>query len=642
MAMQLRFRSRSSVEALEEQVLYAERVKEIMNRIHGAKDLDQIFIELREEILSLLDAERLTLYAVDYDKKEIYSRFLDLDSVKEIRVPISERSIGGFVARNRRTVNIADAYNKAELARISSTLSFDSSWDQKTGVRTTQILTVPALANGNSLTGVLQLINKKSGGRFSEQDEARVEEIAKTLGIALYNQYQLLTKKKPAKFDHLLSANLITQNELEAAMAEAREKQRPIETLLMEKFKVPKKDIGQSLGSFHECPFIEFQESLFIPPELVKNINLNYLKANYWIPLKGNENVVDILIDDPHSFQKLQDIKRLFPGKEIKCAVGLREDILKFISSTSTGSDPNTNSDSMKDILRQLEAEDQSADEEASDLALDENDNAVVRLANRIIYDAYKAGASDIHIEPYSNKRETVVRFRVDGNCYEYQRIPPSYRKPLSSRLKIMASLDIAERRKPQDGKIRFRLPNREIELRVATVPTTGIENEDVVMRILAASEPMPLEKLNMSERNLGEFKLILGKPYGIILCVGPTGSGKTTTLHSALGYINTPVRKIWTAEDPVEITQYGLRQVQVQPKIGFTFSAAMRAFLRADPDVIMVGEIGDEETAETGIEASLTGHLVFSTLHTNSATETVTRLLEMGMDPFNFGNYIQ
>ena len=407
----------------------------------------------------------------------------------------------------------------------------------------------------------------------------------------------------------------------------------------MEKFKVPKKDIGQSLGSFHECPFIEFQESLFIPPELVKNINLNYLKANYWIPLKGNENVVDILIDDPHSFQKLQDIKRLFPGKEIKCAVGLREDILKFISSTSTGSDPNTNSDSMKDILRQLEAEDQSADEEASDLALDENDNAVVRLANRIIYDAYKAGASDIHIEPYSNKRETVVRFRVDGNCYEYQRIPPSYRKPLSSRLKIMASLDIAERRKPQDGKIRFRLPNREIELRVATVPTTGIENEDVVMRILAASEPMPLEKLNMSERNLGEFKLILGKPYGIILCVGPTGSGKTTTLHSALGYINTPVRKIWTAEDPVEITQYGLRQVQVQPKIGFTFSAAMRAFLRADPDVIMVGEMRDEETAETGIEASLTGHLVFSTLHTNSATETVTRLLEMGMDPFNFAD---
>ncbi len=201
-----------------------------------------------------------------------------------------------------------------------------------------------------------------------------------------------------------------------------------------------------------------------------------------------------------------------------------------------------------------------------------------------------------------------------------------------------MARLDIAEKRRPQDGKIRFKGPMGTIELRVATIPTAG-GNEDVVMRILAASEPLPLEKLNMSERNLREIKSIAGKPYGIILCVGPTGSGKTTTLHAVLGYINTSERKIWTAEDPVEITQYGLRQVQVQPKIGFTFAAAMRAFLRADPDVIMVGEMRDKETAETGIEASLTGHLVFSTLHTNSAVETVTRLLEMGMDPFNFAD---
>lgn len=180
----------------------------------------------------------------------------------------------------------------------------------------------------------------------------------------------------------------------------------------------------------------------------------------------------------------------------------------------------------------------------------------------------------------------------------------------------------------------------KEIELRVATLPTAG-GNEDVVMRILAASEPIPLDQMGMSERNYSEFVKVIQKPYGIVLVVGPTGSGKTTTLHSGLGYINTPERKIWTAEDPVEITQYRLRQVQVQPKIDFTFAAAMRAFLRADPDVIMVGEMRDQETAETGIEASLTGHLVFSTLHTNSAPETITRLLEMGMDPFNFADAI-
>ncbi|MBI4560960.1 MAG: type II/IV secretion system protein, partial [Candidatus Rokubacteria bacterium] len=269
---------------------------------------------------------------------------------------------------------------------------------------------------------------------------------------------------------------------------------------------------------------------------------------------------------------------------------------------------------------------------------VDENDSTFVRLANQIIVDAYKARASDIHIEPYGPQKDTVIRIRVDGTCMEYQKVPAAYRRAVVARLKIMSQLDIAERRKPQDGKIKFRMPDREIELRVATVPTAG-GNEDIVMRILAASEPIPIDKLGMTDRNLRELKNIAGKPYGLILCVGPTGSGKTTTLHSVLGYINKPDKKIWTAEDPVEITQYGLRQVQVQPKIGFTFAAAMRAFLRADPDVIMVGEMRDEETASTGIEASLTGHLVFSTLHTNSAVETVIRLLDMGLDPFNFAD---
>jgi len=202
-----------------------------------------------------------------------------------------------------------------------------------------------------------------------------------------------------------------------------------------------------------------------------------------------------------------------------------------------------------------------------------------------------------------------------------------------------MSDLDISERRKPQDGKIKFnKFAPLDIELRVATIPTAG-QNEDVVMRILTAGEPIPLSAMGMSERSYNTLISMITKPYGIVLVVGPTGSGKTTTLHAALAYINKPETKIWTAEDPVEITQEGLRQVQVVPKIGFNFATAMRAFLRADPDVIMVGEMRDKETVATGIEASLTGHLVFSTLHTNSAPETITRLLDMGMDPFNFAD---
>jgi type II secretory ATPase GspE/PulE/Tfp pilus assembly ATPase PilB-like protein len=267
------------------------------------------------------------------------------------------------------------------------------------------------------------------------------------------------------------------------------------------------------------------------------------------------------------------------------------------------------------------------------------NDNELVKLVNKIIIDAYQQGASDIHIEPYPGKSKTEIRFRKDGELVPYIQVPASYRNALAARLKIMCDLDISEKRKPQDGKIKFKkFGPLDIELRVATIPTQG-GVEDIVMRILAAGEPLPLDKMGFSKRNLQLCKQEVDKPYGLFFVCGPTGSGKTTTLHSVLGYLNTPDMKIWTAEDPVEITQKGLRQVQMNPKAGLTFAIAMKAFLRADPDVIMVGEMRDKETVSTGIEASLTGHLVFATLHTNSAPESIIRLLDMGMDPFNFAD---
>jgi type II secretory ATPase GspE/PulE/Tfp pilus assembly ATPase PilB-like protein len=288
--------------------------------------------------------------------------------------------------------------------------------------------------------------------------------------------------------------------------------------------------------------------------------------------------------------------------------------------------------------MAKLDTDDIDETEDTGDM-LTEDDSAIVQLVNKIITDGFKKNCSDIHVEPYPGKLGAEIRFRIDGACTKYQTIPYHYKKAIVSRLKIMSDLDISERRKPQDGKIKFKkFAPLDIELRVATIPTVGGE-EDVVMRILAAGEPIPLEAMGLSERNSKLLINLITQPYGIVLVVGPTGSGKTTTLHAALHHINKPDTKIWTAEDPVEITQRGLRQVQVQPKIGFDFAAAMRSFLRADPDVIMVGEMRDHETVSTGIEASLTGHLVFSTLHTNSAPETITRLLDMGMDPFNFAD---
>lgn len=277
---------------------------------------------------------------------------------------------------------------------------------------------------------------------------------------------------------------------------------------------------------------------------------------------------------------------------------------------------------------------------EADEPAIEQSDNSLVRLINTMILEAQAQGVSDIHVESQPGREKVKIRFRRDGQLRPYMELPHTYRNALIARIKIMCDLDISERRKPQDGKINFGkfVQGQKLELRVATIPTAnGLE--DAVLRLLASAKPLPLDQLGLSPRNLELLQQAVKRPYGMILCVGPTGSGKTTTLHSALGFINTPDRKIWTAEDPVEITQPGLRQVQVNPKIDWTFAKALRAFLRADPDVVMVGEIRDAETAQTAIEASLTGHLVLSTLHTNSAPETVTRLLDMGMDPFNFAD---
>jgi type II secretory ATPase GspE/PulE/Tfp pilus assembly ATPase PilB-like protein len=632
-----------NLQELQQKVAFAENVKRITDQIHAANNLDHILLDLRKDILSIFDAQDLTIFAFDSDKKEIFSKVPHIDSVEEIRISITEQSLAGFCAKYLRPVNIADAYNVTELQGVHPALLHDTSYDKRTGFKTKQVLTYPIVADNKYLMGVFQLLNKKSGARFTRKDEESVAEIAKALGIAFFN-LRKISKKNPTKFDLLVTNNRITQNELDNAIAESRKGLSDFESILIEKYKVPKLEIGKSLAQFHKCPYIEYSDRTIVDIELLKNLNVDYLKKNHWMPLKRDRTAIEILTDDPGDLDRVADIKRTFPGLNIRFAVSLRRDIAQFLASATGQGQGDSGSnrkldENVSDILGELVSETQEMATEDTGGGLDENDSAIVRLANQIIADAYRQGASDIHVEPYGEKRETLVRFRVDGDCFEYMKIPQSYRRAIVSRLKIMASLDIAERRKPQDGKIKFKLSeNKEIELRVATIPTAGY-NEDVVMRLLAASEPLPLDKMGFSDRNLAAIKDIAAKPYGIILCVGPTGSGKTTTLHSVLGFINTPDIKIWTAEDPVEITQYGLRQVQVQPKINFTFAAAMRAFLRADPDVIMVGEMRDKETAEIGIEASLTGHLVMSTLHTNSAVETVTRLLDMGCDSFSFAD---
>ncbi|MFW6099103.1 MAG: GspE/PulE family protein, partial [Thermodesulfobacteriota bacterium] len=338
-------------------------------------------------------------------------------------------------------------------------------------------------------------------------------------------------------------------------------------------------------------------------------------------------------------------IKGLTKSNKIRFCVGIKEDIEQCIILFFDKAKEEKSVRDMQEMMDELSyIPDISFEEEEEALTstqeeVDESSSQVVKLVDQFIVTALRKNASDIHVEPSPIINKTQIRFRLDGVCQEYLEVPNSLAKGILSRLKIMAGLDIAERRLPQDGKIKFRRKGvPPVDLRLATLPTAG-GHEDAVVRLLAASGAMKLDEMGLSERNMGVMKRILARPYGMILAVGPTGSGKTTTLHSALGYINNPGIKIWTAEDPVEIGQIGLRQVEVKPKIGLDFARIMRAFLRADPDVIMIGEMRDHETAAIAVEASLTGHLVFSTLHTNSAPETVTRLLDMEVNPLNFAD---
>jgi type II secretory ATPase GspE/PulE/Tfp pilus assembly ATPase PilB-like protein len=455
----------------------------------------------------------------------------------------------------------------------------------------------------------------------------------------------LQSRRKLRLGEVLIEEGLVSREHIEAALVEQQKNRgRRLGAILVELGLVAEEALSATIARKFCMPFVDLSQ-VEIDEAAVREIPREVIEKHGFLPLGSDDRTLTVGICDPLD-ASAADVMRFHTKKRIVEVVVTRSQLEEHIARLLRGEKepPAPAIESSREIERLLEELASSeaaatvAKKAATETQPSESDSAVIKLTNRILLDAVMRGASDVHIETNGTEHNSVVRLRIDGDCVPYQELPPVYRRSIVARLKIMADLDISERRKPQDGKIRFRMPDRIVELRVATIPTVN-DNEDMVLRVLANARPKPIDRLELSPRNLSALRELIAKPYGLLLCVGPTGSGKTTTLHSVLGAINTPDMKIWTAEDPVEITQPGLRQVQVNARIGFTFAAAMRSFLRADPDVIMVGEMRDTETAGTAIEASLTGHLVLSTLHTNSAPETVTRLLDMGLDPFSFGD---
>ncbi|OGR23676.1 MAG: pilus assembly protein PilB, partial [Desulfuromonadales bacterium GWD2_54_10] len=452
------------------------------------------------------------------------------------------------------------------------------------------------------------------------------------------------TGKRQSLAEIFYKHRFVEKDDLLLAIDMARQEQLPVSTVLKNLEFIDDEIASKALAIQYDLQFVHINTVQPVPG-LANVINPGYAGKHKIVPVSKTSETITLAMTQPLGTQELKDLEALIHLK-IQPVIALENEILalqeRLYNKGAVGGKsirPELDIKLDDSFLNSLDDDSREPDVEAEVKQVTEKDSNLVKLVNKIIYDAYMKKASDIHIEPYPDKEDVIVRFRIDGCCEDYLNIPHKYKFALPSRIKIMADLDIAEKRKPQDGKINFKkFGPLDVELRVATMPTAG-GLEDVVIRILQTGEPTPFEELGLSEKSQHSFADAIAKPYGMILVVGPTGSGKTTTLHSAIAKINRPKIKIWTAEDPIEITQKGLRQVQVNPKIGFTFAHALRSFLRLDPDIIMVGEMRDEETASIAVEASLTGHLVFSTLHTNTAPDTVTRLLEMGLDPFSFSD---
>jgi type II secretory ATPase GspE/PulE/Tfp pilus assembly ATPase PilB-like protein/GAF domain-containing protein len=633
----------SGLAEIGQELAFSRKLQAVSNKVHATSNIEQIIHEVSQDICQLFDAERIVIFLISDDKRTLVSRIKNgLNSYGDQPVPVSRLAVGpqsipGFVAANRRLVNIVDVYDAKELQRIHPEIQYLRNVDQLTGYRTRQMLVFPVLhPDANDVVGVVQLSNTLSGLPFPPLMEAGAMEIAKTLAIAFSQRRASLGKIK-TKFDLLVAENVLSSSELELAQRSARKKRANLEDVLIDEFLVDPLAIGRSLASFFGVPYEPFRPDRIKHVDLLKNLKKEYVLSNGWVPIdETKEEGLVIMTNDPESVRSSRIANNVFPrhGK-ITYRVCLNRD---FISTVQQFYSNGASVDNIGDLLSSLGEEDEETGPSLEDLSAAQ-DNELVKLVNKIIIDAYTMGASDIHIEPYPDKSKLQVRLRRDGSLVPYIEIPPSYRNALVARVKIMADMDISERRIPQDGKIKFRkFGPLDVELRIATIPTAG-GMEDIVMRILASGKPIPIDQLDLAPRTLEKLKQLVKMPYGLFLACGPTGSGKTTTLHSVMSFINTPENKIWTAEDPVEITQRGLRQVQINRKAGLNFASMMRSFLRADPDVIMVGEMRDRETVALGIEASLTGHLVLSTLHTNNAPESIVRLLDMGMDPFNFSD---
>lgn len=428
----------------------------------------------------------------------------------------------------------------------------------------------------------------------------------------------------------LLENTALTEGQLEEGLLVQREKGIRLGEALIQLRFLKSEDILKAVSIQLGIPYLNQIDPENISSETANPVPINFAKKNELIPLAKYSDRVEVAISDPCNIPALDDLRMIY-GTNIRPMIATSAQITDAINTVynrSTGTDRTVMSDLQEENLENITQE----LEEPVDLLEADDEAPIIRLVNSLLFRSVKQKASDIHIEPF--EKDLVVRFRIDGVLYDIMHPPKKVQNSIISRIKIMANLNIAEKRLPQDGRIRIKIAGKDIDIRVSTLPTSF--GESVVMRLLDKSKVLlDLGAIGVQGQALDQMLDLINRSHGIILVTGPTGSGKTTTLYAMLSQINTTDLKIITVEDPVEYQLPGINQIQVNPKIELTFASALRSILRQDPDVVMIGEIRDKETAEIAIQASLTGHLVISTLHTNDSASSATRLIDMGVEPF-------
>lgn len=619
---------------LKSEVAYRTKLQEITNAVYAAADIDAILIDAPNAIADLLGARRTTIYYLDGLRRELVSRFKSGDEISEIRVPVNSRSIAGYCAVSKSIVNIRDVYDPEEIAAIDPLLEFDRSWDRKTGFETRQVLAAPILFQ-SSVFGVVQIINRSSEGGFASHDEKKISELAGILGIAFYKQRQMTSRLK-GRFDYLLQNYITTPEELNMAITAARERRKPVERFLVEDLDIPKHEVLEALSRYYNVPSTQYTEDIKIPVDLISGLKTEWMEAQRWAPAGFENGDMVVAMENPDDLNCLNLIRDLFAGQTIRVAVAMENDILNIIHQVIEAKPRNSTPADQGASLTDLPGEPLPENGPVT-----EKSTRVRQLLHNLLSEAREQGATAIHIEPQPGQMDTNIRLRINGVCRAYQAISGAWGRALTERIKIMSGLDITGRQVARQGKFRFQTDdNQEIILRVAIIPTME-DQEDVVMRFLPSAGPIALDSLGLSRQNLDLLTGFINQSRGLVLVSGPPGSGRTTVLHSMAAGINNAEKKIWTVESPVEIVQYGLRQVEAGQEAGHDYASAVEAFLQADPDVIMIGDMPDKKTLMEAIRACHAGCLVFSAIKSPGAPQALARLLGLNSDPFQIADVL-